>query len=114
MVFGWFGPLLLAPAWYANIPFFLSLFRIARGRTLGWVPFVAVTIALTVLWPHGFPDLEFGGMVWSVFQGPAIWIWLSSYFVVVAAWVISERCPYQSKHSDREVDKKSATLPSDI
>ena len=54
-LWGWQGPLVLAPGWFANIPFAICLFRMVREETPGRrLASIALAIAATALLPHGY------------------------------------------------------------
>lgn len=86
--FGFLGPFELCFAWYANIPLLLCAIRMARGlppkRSVAWV---GAIVALTALAPHFIFDFEVDGK-WHI-DGPAIWLWLGSFAVTIAAALLA-------------------------
>jgi hypothetical protein len=86
VLLGWLGPLSLAPGWYANIPFAISLIRFLRGRPPGrrLLALIGLAIAATALAPFWASGLMTGFMWrgWFVLRGPALWLWLSACVLV--------------------------------
>jgi hypothetical protein len=86
-LWGWLGPFVFAPGWFANIPLAKCLARMLTGREpRRQTASAALIIAATALLPHGLYDFTMGNFLWSTFQGPAIWIWLGAFAVV---WITS-------------------------
>jgi hypothetical protein len=81
---GWlFGPFGLSIAWYANIPFAVCIFRMARGLYPGMqVAIVGFVLALTGLLPFFFLDIDIRGYTPVIVRGSTVWLWLSAFLVV--------------------------------
>jgi hypothetical protein len=91
---GWLGPLSLAPGWYANIPFAISLIRCLRGRPPGrWLALIGLAIAATALAPYWASGFMTGFMFrgWFIVRGPALWLWLSAYVLVLILAITARR-----------------------
>ena len=93
---GWLGPLELCFAWYANIPFIYCAFKLACGRSPGrrraWF---ATGLALSVFVPQLIWGFELGKLYVHYFYGPAVWLWLGSFAVILGTVYISR----QAEHS---------------
>jgi hypothetical protein len=93
-LFGWLGPIFfLAPGWYANIPFAISLYRCFGGRVPGRRPAViGLLFAATALIPFMVYDFWWG-LEWYVLRGPAVWLWLGAYALVWIPAILADRLP---------------------
>lgn len=106
--FGFLGPFEFCFAWYANIPLLLCAMRMARGlqpkRSVAWV---GAALALTALAPHFIFDFEVDAK-WHIdyFYGPAIWLWLGSFAVTVAAALLAPSRDDEA-HRTREASGQS-------
>src|SRR5262249_15032629 len=99
-LWGWLGPFALAPGWYANIPFAISLSRGLRNQPPGrWSVLTGIVLALTALMPFWYSDFEFGGGGWHVLRGPALWLWLGACaFIWLPASSDERLFPQTSSH----------------
>jgi hypothetical protein len=81
---GWLGVLILAPAWYANIPFVINLIQCFSGRYPGiWSASIGAALAATVLMPHRAIDEVNGDYVWDTWSiSPVTWFWLGAFAFV--------------------------------
>jgi len=82
-VVGWLGPLILAPGWFANIPFAICLVRMFLGKPPGnRMAWVAAILAATALLPNALFDWRSVRVMGFVFWGPALLLWLSAHAIV--------------------------------
>lgn len=82
---GWLGPLVLMPAWYANIFFFYGIIKLNNPASeVGTSAAFALFISLPALYFTYIPHIS-GGMtvLWGV--GPGAILWMSSIFIFVIA-----------------------------
>jgi len=84
-LWGWFGPFFLAPGWYANIPFAISLYLYFTGRSPGRkMAIIGVILAATALGPvRDWSNIEDGAVSYYV-RGSSLWLWLGACALV---WV---------------------------
>ena len=98
---GWLGPLTFCVAWYANIPFIRCVYRLARGQapSENWA-WAGAFLALSVFVPQYFWDLD-GGTTSHIqyLYGPAIWLWLGGFAVILAAVYLPPGPPSQNMKS---------------
>lgn len=80
---GWLGPLTLSFAWYANIPYFYSIWKLFRGHASWRVALIAFCLALTALLPHAIYS-EVDGWHRAYIVGPALWLWLCAFAINLA------------------------------
>jgi len=81
--FGWLGPLILAPGWFANIPWAVCLVRMFLGEPpANQTAWVAAILAASALLPDALFDWKSVRVMWFVFWGPALLLWLSAHAIV--------------------------------
>ena len=87
---GWLGPLELCFAWFANLPLIICVVKMLRGKSPK-PPTAVITacLALSVLLPQRIWQPADG---WHTghFHGPAIWLWLSCFTVILLASMQSD------------------------
>jgi hypothetical protein len=77
---GWAWPAALSFAWYANIPYLYSIWKLFRGQTSRPAAMIAFGLALTALLPHVIYS-EVDGWHRAYIVGPALCLWLCSFAI---------------------------------
>jgi hypothetical protein len=80
---GWLGPLGLSFAWYANVPYFYSAWKLFQKQPARRAALAAFCLALTVLIPHAIYS-EVDGWHRAYFVGSALWLWLCAIAINLA------------------------------
>jgi hypothetical protein len=87
---GWLGPLELCFAWFANFPLIFFVIQLLRGKSPGqFVAVITACLAFSVLLPQRILQPADG---WHTghFYGPAIWLWLSCFVVIVLISILDQ------------------------
>lgn len=87
---GWLGPLALSFAWYANVPYFYSVWKLFLNQPAQRAALLAFCLALTVFLPHAIYS-EVDGWHRAYFVGPALWLWLVAIATDLAVTRVSLR-----------------------
>jgi hypothetical protein len=84
---GFLGPFERCFAWYANIPFIYCGWKMICGEPPPKLPaWIAMALALTAFAPQYIFDFEVTGKsIIHWYYGPAVWLWVSCFPVVVIA-----------------------------